>query len=147
MKEITKEQLAELLNGSEHRYEIAESQEEVAKRNNLLILFGESDDLLEARGVINDEFGAWEGGEWLLMKEGEVYKELQNDNTYHKAKKICLVDEADAENARRIKLEWINARPEGVWKFTTKLAHSKFTVMEDGEPYGEGIIIDIDEIQ
>ena len=50
MKTMTKEQLAELLNGNEYRDEMTKEQEQAAKQNNLLVLFGASDDLLEMRG-------------------------------------------------------------------------------------------------
>ena len=55
---MTKEQLAELLNGNEYRDEMTKEQEQAAKQNNLLVLFGASDDLLEMRGAIRDEVGA-----------------------------------------------------------------------------------------
>lgn len=61
---MTKEQLAELLNGNEYRDEMTKEQEQAAKQNNLLVLFGASDDLLEMRGAIRDEVGAYDGGEY-----------------------------------------------------------------------------------
>ena len=48
-------------------------QEQAAKQNNLLVLFGASDDLLEMRGAIRDEVGAYDGGEYALALDGELY--------------------------------------------------------------------------
>ena len=62
---MTKEQFAEMLNGSEYRNEISRDQAKIAKDHNLLVCFGASDDLLEMRGIINDELGAWDG--WKIM--------------------------------------------------------------------------------
>ena len=68
---MTKEQLAELLNGNEYRDEMTKEQEQAAKQNNLLVLFGASDDLLEMRGAIRDEVGAYDGGEYALALDGD----------------------------------------------------------------------------
>lgn len=43
MKTMTKEQLAELLNGNEYLSEMTEEQKRIAQENNLLVLFGQSD--------------------------------------------------------------------------------------------------------
>ena len=85
MKTMTKEQLAELLNGNEYRDEMTKEQEQAAKQNNLLVLFGASDDLLEMRGAIRDEVGAYDGGEYALALDGELYADGEEENTYHKA--------------------------------------------------------------
>ena len=89
MKTMTKEQLAELLNGNEYRDEMTKEQEQAAKENNLLVLFGASDDLLEMRGAIYDEAGAYDGGEYALVLDGELYADGEEENTYHKT--ICLL--------------------------------------------------------
>lgn len=112
---MTKEQLAELLNGNEYRDEMTKEQEQAAKQNNLLVLFGASDDLLEMRGAIRDEVGAYDGGEYALALDGELYADGEEENTYHKA-------------------------------IGNEVLHASFTIKVDGEPYCEGIIVDIDDI-
>jgi len=57
-KTLTKEQLAAMLNGRRYRDEITEKEEKLAKENNLVVLFGASDDLIELRGAIDEEIGA-----------------------------------------------------------------------------------------
>lgn len=95
---MTKEQLAELLNGNEYRDEMTKEQEQAAKQNNLLVLFGASDDLLEMRGAIRDEVGAYDGGEYALALDGELYADGEEENTYHKAignEVLPISDECD----------------------------------------------------
>lgn len=54
MKEMTKERLAKLLDGNEYLEEMTKALEQAARENRLLVLFGQSDDLIEMRGVIHD---------------------------------------------------------------------------------------------
>ena len=51
---ITKEQLAETLNGNEIGNEITKEQEQQAKENGLVVVFGYSDDNMELRGALYD---------------------------------------------------------------------------------------------
>ena len=54
METMTKEQLAELLNGGDRYVGITKGQEYIAKNNNLLVLFGYYDDCIKKRGEIHD---------------------------------------------------------------------------------------------
>lgn len=152
MKTMTKEQLAELLNGNEYRNEISKEQERIAKDNNLLVMFGGSDDLLEMRGAIRDEIGAWGGGEYALVLDGELYTDEEEENTYHKAignEVLPISDECDNDdNPRFIRVEWCpDDQPNLSWRISSNLPYSPFTIKEDGEPYCEGIVIDLDEVR
>ena len=60
---VTKEQLAERLNGRQYGREITREEEKLAKESGLVVVFGASDDLCEMRGAIDDEFGCYDGGE------------------------------------------------------------------------------------
>lgn len=151
MRTITKEQFAELLNGNEYRDEITKEQESIAKENNFLVIFGASDDLLEVRGAINDEYGAYDSGEFLLVKKGEMYADDEDENTYHKAESDGLYDASnDSDNAnhpRLIVAEWCPSdNPALSWRITSNIPAASFIVKEDDEPYCEGIVIDLDEV-
>ncbi len=148
---MTKEQLAELLNGNEYLAEMTKEQEQVAKENNLLVLFGASDDLLEMRGAIYDEVGAYNGGEYALTLYGELYADVEEENTYHKATEnevLPISDEYDNDdNPRLIRAEWCpDDLPDLSWRISSNMPYAPFTIKEDSEPYCEGIVIDIDEV-
>lgn len=152
MKTMTKEQLAELLNGNEYRDEMTKEQEQIAKENNLLVLFGSLDDNLEMRGAVCDEIGAWDGGEYALVLEGELFSDDEEENTYHKALRNVIMpisDDYDNDgNPRLIRAEWCpEDQPRLSWRITSNIPCASFTINEDGNPYCEGIVIDIDEIQ
>jgi len=53
---MNKEELAKLLDGCEYRKEITHEQDQIAKDNNLVVVFGASDDLTEFRGAFYNEF-------------------------------------------------------------------------------------------
>lgn len=146
---MTKEQLAESLDGSEGG--LAPWNRCKAKENNLLVLYGESDDLLEMDGVIYDEIGAMNGGEYALVLDGELYADGEVENTYHKAignEVFPISDEYDNDsNPRLIRAEWRPYdRPMLSWRISSNIPCATFTLKYDGKPYCEGIVIDLDEI-
>ena len=67
---MTKEELAALINGREYRDEVTPEIIQNAKENNLVIVFGASDDLMELRGAIDDEIGCYDGGFIKVHKQG-----------------------------------------------------------------------------
>lgn len=56
-KFLTKEELAAKLDGCEYRDDFPEELLEAARKNNLVILHGASDDLIQLHGAINEEIG------------------------------------------------------------------------------------------
>ena len=46
-----------MLNGRSYRNEITSSEEKLAKENNLVVVYGASDDLVELAGAMSEEFG------------------------------------------------------------------------------------------
>lgn len=69
---MTKEEFAKLLDGRGYGEEITEDEEVLAKKNDLVVVFGYSDDNVELRGAINDEVGTYEGGQVRIDKEGVI---------------------------------------------------------------------------
>jgi hypothetical protein len=63
---VTKEELAGRLDGREYRDEVTKQDCIDARESGLLIVFGASDDLMEVRGVVDDEYGAYNGGTHLV---------------------------------------------------------------------------------
>lgn len=59
---MTKEQLAERLNGRSYCNEITTDEEAAAISAGLVVVFGASDDLIEFRGAINDESDCYDCG-------------------------------------------------------------------------------------
>jgi len=146
---MNKEQLARLLEGREYREETTDELEILAKANGLVIIFGASDDLMEVRGAIYDELNCCNGGEFGVIKKGDVY-DWEDDEAGTEISVIAKEDQIQScVIAAKNKIEAILAPKEidASWIYKTELPHAKFNVMEDGELYCVGIVFDIKDLK
>jgi len=79
MTEMSVKQAAQSLDGSEYGREGSRELFAVMKAAGLVAVFGASDDLMEFRGAINDEVGAYDGGTAYLTSDGLLVNECDND--------------------------------------------------------------------
>ena len=129
-------ELAALLAGREYTREISREEEAQAKAAGLVVAFGASDDLLELRGAVHDEAGAW-GGCRVRVDRAGLVPDFEN------------VDRDDEGELRRyfkregggIEIEAIwEGEPGYSWIIKTGIPHETFEIVEDGEPYCRGIV-------
>jgi hypothetical protein len=123
---MTKDELAAMLNGREYGSEMTRDEERTARQNRLLVAYGDSDDNLEVRGVMNDEFGAYEGCECYLVRVSDRWERLSSGTS-------PVLVEAIWAPKDDTKLSWL---------ITSPIPHSTFDIMEDSEPFCRGIVID-----
>jgi len=124
---MTKEQLAEKLNGREYGEEITRDEAAQAKEHGLVVVYGTSDDLMEFYGAIHDEKDCWGGGTVYFDEEGQ-------DDCPYIAKAI--------EGYKTIEAKWC-APDSPSWTYETDIPHATFDIMEDGEVYCRGIVFEI----
>lgn len=115
--------------------EIVNGTIELAKENNLVILFGASDDLMEFRGAIDDELDCFEGGTAYLTKFG-LLQECECECVYYRNAKT---------DAKTIEALW--CEDEYSWTYKTDLPHETFEIFEDDEKYCKGIIFSLNDIK
>ncbi|MBQ6521159.1 MAG: hypothetical protein IJI14_20820 [Anaerolineaceae bacterium] len=135
MGKITKEEFAAKINNREYSEELTKQEEQEAKENGLIVVFGASDDLMEFRGAIYDEAGCYDGGEVTFDSEG-----TSDDGKDHK---------------NTIEAVWCGKDPESLdeegnvitWTYRTEIPHATFMVFDDGEAYCRGIVFSIDDIE
>lgn len=142
---MTKEELAKQLHGKEYRNEVLGHLYEDAKASGLVVVYGASDDLMEFEGVIDDEFGCYEGGECWIDSEGvlpdrdEAEDDADGDedrmDDWHQRRK----------SAKKIKAIFC-AEGEPPWTYQTKIPHATFNLMEDGEVQCRGIVFNIADL-
>lgn len=122
---------AERLNGREYREEMTAVEEKQAEADGMVIVFGASDDLIEFRGVIRDELGAWEGGVYKITSAKDVVCVTEHSANMHRA----LPD---------VRAVWSPSigddGPWTSWEITSTIPHETFDIMEDGEIYCHGIV-------
>lgn len=135
-KAMNAESLAALLDGREYRREMTKAEEASAKAVGLVVVFGASDDLMEFRGAIYDEVGAYDGGTAYLTPDGLLTNECADDECPHFAK-LCA-------KAATIEAEW--EKGDVSWSYETTIPHHTFEVVEDGEVYCVGIVFALADV-
>lgn len=129
-------ELAGTLNGCEYGKETGPAENQIAKENGLVIVFGASDDLMEFRGAVNDEIGVYEGGEALFTKTGLLINECENEDCPH-FKRLM-------KTATPIEAKWDTGGYS--WVYETIIPHASFEVLENGEKYCRGIVFALSDV-
>ena len=135
------EQIATKLHRMERRHDIGRSQEykdaiTEAKNNGCVVVYGESDDLMIFDGYIDDEVGAYDGGEAWICNDGLLSKraeECAECPHYHNVKSRSI----------HVTLEW--EKNGYSWWAGTLSPFSPFDIDYEGKPWCRGIVIDLNE--
>ena len=145
---MNKEKLAELISGRSYRNEMNKEEEQIAKENGLIVIFGASDDLVEFRGAIYDELDAYEGTHFIIATPGTEIPVDEDEETYRKAKKLeaIPIEEESLTKKNRFEAVWSPDELDCSWLIKTDLPHSIFDIMEDDELYCRGIIIETESL-
>lgn len=138
-EQMNAQEFAAMLAGATYRNVLTREQARLAKANGLVVVYGQSDDLMEFDGAIYDELGAYNGTMALVDPKGLLpdRDSIEDDDT--------LADYF----ARKPKAATIHAlwAEEGdySWTFRTSIPHATFEVTEDGEPYCRGIVFALED--
>lgn len=145
---MNKETLAELINGRSYRDEMYKEEEQIAKESGLIVIFGASDDLIEFRGAILDEIDAYNGTHFIIATLGTEIPVDEDEGIYRKAKKLEVFPIEEESQTRKNRLEaiWSPEELKCSWLIKTDLPHSSFDIMEDGELYCRGLIIEVADL-
>lgn len=134
---MTRDEAAAALDGGQYREEGSRDLFAAMKAAGLVAVFGASDDLMEFRGAIDDEVGAYDGGTAYLTGAGLLENDCGNDR--------CPHFERAKERAKTIEAVW---SPEGEnlsWVYGTEIPHATFQINEDDEPYCRGIVFSLSD--
>ena len=134
-------EFAKRLDGRQYRHEVTSDEETEAGFHHLLVLFASSDDLLEMRGTINDEIGAYNGTHIKVSRDGkffsskyEVEQERQSVN-FLKTKGYKIVGPARIN----VELKWSDTH----WVVRSDAENqAPFQIFEDDRIFGYGLVID-----
>lgn len=132
----TKE-LAALLDGREYLHEITKEESAAANDAGLVVAFGASDDLMEFRGAINDELGAYDGTTAYLTSDGLLKNDCEDD--------CCPYFKKIKATAATILSIW--DRDGYSWLYQTAIPHVTFEIFEDGETYCRGIVFALADVK
>ena len=137
-------ELAAKLDGIEYDSDFFEKITQIkseAKAAGLVVVYGESDDLMEFVGAIEDEVGA--PGDVRVDSRGLIpeWESIDHDDI-----DVCRnYFERERGSFTTIRALW--CKEEGYsWTIHTAIPHEIFNVMEDGEKFCRGIVFNIGEI-
>lgn len=149
MKELTKEKLAELLDGRDLRgkYDYPTTQE--VEDSNLVVLYGRSDYLIEVRGAVYNSICIDGECKLALVLAGEEIDDEEDVTNMDIPAVLPLSDEYDqSDNPRLITVQYCSLdNTIADWEFDTVLPHATFLLNKEGKPFCKGIVIDIDEVE
>lgn len=131
------QELATALNGREYGEEITRAEEKEAKAAGLVVVFGVSDDLMEFRGAVHDEWGVYSGDDVYFTHAGLLVNKCNNDE--------CPYFERLKNTAITITTKW-DADEDYLWIYNTLIPHSTFDILEDGKKYCRGIVFALSDI-
>lgn len=118
------------INGKEYPFDLSKELEIAAKENDIVVVFGASDDLMEFRGAISDELGAYDGTTAYLNSFGLLQNDCGDED--------CPYFEKIKASAKTISAIWDS---EGFsWTYDTEIPHKTFVIIEDSDTYCRGII-------
>lgn len=130
-------EFAKMLDGQEYLDEITKDEEKLAKELGYVVVFGQSDDLCELRGAIDDEIGAYEGVIVYVNKNGAcVCDDACNE---------CKLFKIALSQFKTIKAVWCG-KENYAWSYETDIPHATFGIREDGESYCQGIVFDMNDL-
>ena len=140
---MTPQEFANLITNREYPFHITAEEQELARNNHLVVLWGQSDDLLELRGLACDEAGAYDGTKARFDIEGFLPVDASgiiNDSpkTIHE----CIDIVNRWKQSFEVKAEWCPKGTNLSWRITVdeKLEAAKFVVLEDDQPMCEGVV-------
>jgi hypothetical protein len=123
---------------------LTRDEEAAAEANRLVVIFGASDDLCELRGAIHDEMGAYQEAMLFIDKHGNLLRELEEDDAKVLAK-YDLVGVLLRRHEEAVKVNAFWCRGEYSWDYDCTAPHATFDILEDGEKYCRGLVIDLKE--
>jgi len=134
---MTPAEAAKLLDGSQ--YPKVGNRELWARMKDagLVAVYGASDDLMEFRGAIDDELGAYEGTTAYVTRAGMLQNDCENDECPHFAKLKQAATPIDAL--------WDDGGFS--WRYDTAIPCARFIIKEDDENYCEGIVFALESVQ
>ncbi len=138
------ETLAKKLNGINRRDGIDNELTSEAKELGLVIVYGDSDDLMEFRGAIYDEVGAYGGGNAFVTNEGLVTSECDEEED-------CPYYQKELRKAHVIKAIWDTETVGGEetkWFLKTDIPHEQFRMIdEDDNLFCVGLVFSLADVE
>ena len=137
---MTKEELAALLDGcdySDFEAKLKKTQKE-SEESGLVIVYGSSDDLMELRGALDNEYGCYDGGTFYITRA--VVAERMDDICGR-----CDLYKNSLKQAHKLIAKWCDG--EWCWSYEIDVPYSTFCIYEGDDNYCEGIVFELEALR
>ena len=142
---MTKELLAQALTGRQYGSEITVEEELIARGNLLVVFFGDSDDLCEIRGFINDEITVRNGTPILIDKNCRLLPEMEREDVVVLSKhRVLHIVNGLRLGALVVTPIWCQ-EPNLPWTFKSTAPYVTFDILDGTDVFCRGIVIDLKE--
>lgn len=139
---MDKTEFAKMLDGRQYLHEITQGETDIAKENNLVIVFGASDDLMKLNGVFADEINCYDGGSVLIEPDGGIISQTECEDCSQ-----CKFQIAAKAKAHELKALWCENDKGASWTYEIDIPFATFNIMEDAELYCVGIVFSLDDVK
>lgn len=140
---MTANELAALLNGRQYCEEISKQEILAAEQDKLVVAFGQSDDLIEFRGAIYDELGAYDGTK-ITVVNGKVV----NTDDWEEDKETLNKYSVPLPKEFIVNIQWCPESLNCSWLVISEnFPSSPFDIFEDEEIYCRGIVFSLDDLR
>lgn len=136
---MNKEDLATTLSGCDYKEFEAKLKtvQKDAEESGLVIVYGASDDLMELRGALDNEYGCFNGGTFYLTKAGVIE---QKDDICNR----CDLYKNSLEQAHKLVAKWCDG--EWCWSYEIDVPYAKFGIYDGEDNYCEGIVFEVEAL-
>lgn len=141
-------EFARRLDRRQYRAELLPAEEAAAKSSCLLVAFGASDDLLELRGFVDDEIGAYNGGSCCVSARGlcPMWRNGERKTLEEAREYFSRVHRVD-QPMIRVQATWNDGEDGPCWEITTDARRSSpFMILDGTDEYCRGLVIDCSEL-
>lgn len=137
---FTLKRYAQEINGRQYRQEIDSDLRRRLKEDEVVVLYGASDDLLEIDGVFQEEVGAYDGGlfEPVVFGNTDYYDFVASEE-----KQSFL----ENNNYPYIDMVWSPENSDFSWIIDTNIPHERFIIYEDDDTYCEGVLFYLEDLR
>lgn len=127
-------QAASCIDGNEYRQEVPRDLRDRLREAGIVAIYGASDDLTEFDGALRDEaYPGSDDGKMRITRRGLEYNRCGCDD--------CPNWKPGPDNVRA---QWDHAGYS--WFISTELPHESFVIMEDGETYCRGVVVNLADL-
>lgn len=130
---------AACLHGSEYPFRPSLADQERWKKENIVVVFGASDDLIEFRGAIYDEAWVSDNEPVFFTRAGFPLNRCVCDDSPYFAEML-------GKDMSSITPIWSGSEVDADWAYDTEIPHETFDIMEDGRIYCRALVFSIEEV-